>query len=207
MLSEIQYLPPVEFFVHLLEHEKLLIEGNENFQKQSYRNRCYIKSANNIQELSVPIKKTGEKVLISEAEIDYSQKWLMVHWRSLCSAYGNAPFFEYYSIYFEQIFFKKHKFLFDLDMELLLLCLKLLGLSKKIEITQEYCPVTSYITGDIKDMRGGIHPKFLPDKIVFKEYPQVFGKDFVKNLSIVDLLFCEGNNSLSILQQSINEKA
>jgi hypothetical protein len=199
LLTEIQYLPPVEYFAEVLKYESLLIEGCENFQKQSYRNRCYILGANKVEELSVPVKKKEGKYGIREAEIDYDQKWLQIHWRSIVSAYGKSPYFEYYQDFFYKVYFKKHKFLFDLNYELLELCFKLTGISIKPELTGAYLPVTDGSSTGIKDLRGQIHPKKI-SKAELTGYTQVFGKDFVSNLSIIDLLFCEGKNSLNVLR-------
>ena len=138
ILTEIQYLPPVSYFVRLGAFHGLILEGWEHYQKQSYRNRCHILGANKVAELNIPVRKTAQKMLIRDAEIDYDQKWLPVHWRTICSAYGKAPFFEYYEELFRNIFFKKHKFLFDLNMELLQLILKLIDWKKEVRISERY---------------------------------------------------------------------
>ncbi len=120
------------------------------------------------------------------------------------SAYGKAPFFEYYAPFFESILLKKHTFLLDLNYELLSICLKLLDLDIKIVFNEEY--KKGHDDG-IMDLRNVINPKISFTKNnLYKEilYNQIFGKNFVSNLSIVDLLFCEGGNSKRILQSSTN---
>ncbi len=204
ILTEIQYLPPVSYFVRLGFSEGLTLEGWEHYQKQSYRNRCYILGANKVTELSIPVRKTAPKMLIRDAEIDYSQKWLQAHWRTICSAYGKAPFFEYYAELFRQIFFKKHKFLFDLNMELLYLVLKLINWSKEVRVTERYETSENWSSDGVLDLRDRFHPKIRSgemERIRFAGYTQLFGKDFVENLSIVDLLFCEGPQSSQILSK------
>jgi hypothetical protein len=197
LLIETQYFPPISYFAEILEHDTIVIEAWENYQKQSYRNRCAILSANKINILSIPVIKPHQNVLIREVKIDYSQKWLNVHWRGIASAYGKAPFFEHYGDFFREILYKRNDFLFDLNMELLTLCLKLLGIKRTIKLSEGF-----NISGglsNVNDKRNVIHPK--GSRISTSvNYRQVFGKDFVPDLSILDLLFCEGNNSLHVLK-------
>jgi hypothetical protein len=205
LLTEIHYLPSIEYFVRLLSYDKLVLEANENYQKQSYRNRCYILGANRVEELSVPVKKGVGKQLITDVQIDYDQKWLPVHWKSITSAYGKAPFFEYYSELFQQIFFKRHNYLFDLNLELLELVLKLLSFDIQVDHSVTYQSKMELNSAEIRDFRGTIHPK--SKKSYLKEissvkYIQLFGGVFVENLSIIDLLFCEGPNASQILKKS-----
>lgn len=205
LLTEIQYLPPIEYFVRLLDSNKLIFEANEHYQKQSYRNRCYILGANKVDELSIPIKKGDGKLIVREVQIDYDQKWLQVHWKSITSSYGKAPFFEYYSELFRQIFFKRHKFLFDLNLELLELVLKLLSLDIQLDFSVTYQSNSELNRGEVKDLRGLIHPKKKESnlkEVLSVRYTQLFGDIFVENLSIIDLLFCEGPNAAQILKKS-----
>jgi hypothetical protein len=197
LLIETQYFPPISYFVQILEQDTIVIEAWENYQKQTYRNRCAILSANKINILSIPVIKPHQNVLIREIKIDYSQKWLNVHWRGIASAYGKAPFFEHYGDFFREILYKRNHFLFDLNMELLTLCLKLLGVKRTIKLSDGFN--ISGTETNVRDKRNVIHPKgsriFTTDN-----YCQVFGRDFVPDLSILDLLFCEGNNSLHVLK-------
>lgn len=202
ILTEIQYLPPVSYFVRLKDFQGVVLEGWEHYQKQSYRNRCYVLGANKITELNIPVRKTDSKILIRDAEIDYTQRWLPVHWRTICSAYGKAPFFEYYGELFRQIFFKKHKFLFDLNVELLQLVLKLIDWKKEVRISEHYKVPGSVEADSMFDGRNKVHPKLREEEgAQLVRYTQLFGKEFVENLSIVDLLFCEGPESSQILNK------
>jgi len=198
LLIELHYLPCVEYFAYLYHAESIYIEAKENYVKQSYRNRCRIRGANQVDALSVPIVNAHTKVLIRDVEIDYTRNWVNQHRRAIRSAYGNAPFYEYYSVYFEEVWSRKHKFLFDLDMDMLEMCLQLTGKSKQMLLTDRYEKETSLI-----DRRGRISPKFNSenyDKVASVKYYQNFGSTFEPNLSIVDLLFNEGKNALEILK-------
>jgi hypothetical protein len=197
LLLETQYLPSISYFVEILSHNKLVIEAFEHYQKQTYRNRCRILTSSKINILTVPVINAHQKVLIREVEIDNTQRWLNVHWKGIQSAYAKSPFFEYYSDDFRAILFKKQRFLFDLNMELLTLCLKLLGIDKQIEFSKEYHNDTG--NEHVTDKRDMINSGPASEIIAGTEYTQVFGRQFAPNLSIVDLLFCEGNNASKIL--------
>ena len=200
MTIDLQYLPSLEYFCTLLQHDEIVIEAHEYFEKQSYRNRCIIQTTNKIDTLTVPVQNGNKKVLIRDLKIDYSQDWTRRHWGAIYSGYGKSPFFEYYSEYFKKIVDKKPDFLFDLNLELLTICLKLLRLEKNIIFTKNYEKVVD------NDFRGQIHPKrSFEDNKIYKpvSYRQNFGNKFEPDLSILDLLFCQGNQSLSVLKECV----
>ena len=199
LLTEIQYNPPISYFWHVIRSERIVVEAHEHYVKQSYRNRCHVLTAQGEQALSVPILRgnSKDKTLITEIEIDYSQKWFNVHWRTIQAAYGRAPYFEFYSDYIKEVYERRPKFLFQLNIDLLRLYLKLLKLNKPLNFTENYqlnAPET------MLDLRNRIHPKIYPDNLHVKPYTQVFGKQFVLELSIIDLLFTQGPASISYLQ-------
>lgn len=199
MTIDLQYFPSLEYFCALLKNEEIVIESHEYFEKQSYRNRCIIQTTNKIDTLTVPVQNGNKKVLIKDLKIDHSQDWHRRHWGAIHSAYGKSPFFEFYSEYFKIILDKKHDFLFDLNVEILTICLKLLRLEKKVTFTKNYDKNVQ------TDFRGLIHPKRNYElNNLYRPffYRQNFGSEFVPNLSILDLLFCQGNQSLSVLKES-----
>jgi hypothetical protein len=193
------YNPPLQYFRHALNAEGLLIEQHENYVKQSYRNRCHVLTAQGVVPLSIPVLRgnSKDKILITDIEIDYSQKWNHVHWRTIQAAYGRAPYFEFYSDYLKEIYDRQPKFLFEFNVELLKLYIKLLKLNKPIKFTETYQIIHP---DNVQDSRNRIHPKIYPDNLNVKPYTQVFGKQFVSELSIIDLLFTQGPASLSYLQ-------
>lgn len=203
ILIETQYLPSIEFFCCIHPYDEIVIEDFEHFQKQTYRNRCYILGANNVLTLTVPVIKGNSKTLINKLEIDYSHPWHKEHWRSIQSAYGKAPFFEYYEPYFKKVYTSPPKYLAEFNFTLLTICLKLLQWKTKVSKTTEYQNLPK--NGTI-DARSVIIPKVdFKERSYFKpfEYMQVFGKDFVANLSIIDLLMNEGPNARNIVTNSI----
>lgn len=199
MIIDLQYLPSLEYFACILKEEVITIEAHEYYEKQSYRNRCTIQTTNKIDTLSIPVKNGNAKVLIRDLKVEYHQDWIRRHWGAIYSAYGKSPFFEFYSAYFKEVFDKKPDFLFDLNMELLSICLKMLRVEKKIVFTENYQKIVT------NDFRGKIHPKidFEANNIYQPvAYRQNFGNEFVPNLSIIDLLFCQGNQAVNILKSS-----
>jgi WbqC-like protein family len=202
VLIDLHYLPSLEFFTCILNFDEIILESNENFVKQSYRNRCYLKGANKIEMLSVPIIDGNKKILIKDIKIDYCQRWEAIHWRTINAAYGKSPFFEFFADYFQNIYHKKPTFLWDLNLNFLTLCLKLMKQNKTISQTEIYEKDAKL---GVFDARSLINAKksfntnnfYLPTV-----YQQNFGNDFEPNLSIIDLLFCRGNQTLEILKKS-----
>ncbi|MBL0741628.1 WbqC family protein [Chryseolinea lacunae] len=201
-LIETQYLPPVAYFAALRAAHEIVLEKHEHYEKQTYRNRCYINTARGQETLIVPTTAKHGKVVITEVRVDYTQKWLNNHWRTLQSAYGKAPFFEYYSEDLEKILFKRHSFLYDLNYELLSMCLRWLKWDVSVKESLSY---TKLPDQPKSDLRSAINPKKAANLSRFYQpakYYQVFGNTFAENLSIVDLIFCEGPEAARIVQVS-----
>lgn len=189
LLTEIQYNPCIAYFQQVNKTDELRIEQHEHYIKQSYRNRCYVLTAQGVKDLTIPVKKGNRKTIITEIEVDYDQKWLNTHWRTIKSGYGSAPYFTYYSDYLQQLLEYRYTTLFGLNIALLKFYLKCLQLSKPITYTNEY--IHLYPNG-VQDLRNQIHPKKNSAILDVKPYQQVFGKQFVPNLSIIDLIFSQG---------------
>ncbi len=204
LVVDLQYFPCIAYFVEWLKYPKICIDVHEYYEKQSYRNRCYIMLSNKVECLSVPVIKGNRKQAYKDLQIDYNQKWLVQHWRSISSAYGKAPFYEYFADDFDKILHKKPRYLVDLNIELLTKCLKLLKVPESFDLSNNYINLDH--SEGFKEGRSVIHPKkgFLPDGQygTFK-YTQVFGKQFVPNLSVLDLLFCEGPNAGFVLKKTL----
>ncbi len=194
------YLPPISYFIEIADSNKSWIEAHENFNKQSYRNRCQIMTANGVETLTIPVESNnGKKQAIKEVKIAQHDKWQVNHWRALQSSYNSSPFFEYYADDFRWFYEKKWHFLWDYNWELLTLITNLIGLENSIEKTSSY----KENWDETLDFRNIIHPK---KEIVIQSTPyyQVFREKhgFQSDLSIVDLLFNMGNESILILLNS-----
>jgi hypothetical protein len=202
VLIDLQYLPCTRFFSTLLQFDEIVLESHEHYVKQSYRNRCYILGANKVEMLIVPVIAGNKKILVKDIQIDYQQKWHEIHWRTIKAAYGKSPFFEFFGDAFQQTLQKKPQFLWDLNYELLTICLKLLQINKTISLTENY---EKEPKSSVFNARGLINPKKDHESSIIYQpvaYQQNFGNEFVPNLSMIDLLFCRGNQSLGILKKS-----
>ncbi len=199
------YFPPVQFFSKLVRYKNVYIEKYENFNKQSFRNRCEILAANGKMTLSVPVEKGRDrKVLLKNLRISYQKNWQKNHWKSIESAYRSSPFFEFYCDEIQPFFQKKYTYLLDLNHDILLYFIELLEIDCKITFTNEF-----YTGNSLLDFRYVLHPKeqfaqadpeFIPQK-----YRQVFAEKFpfIPNLSILDTLFNLGPHTWEYLNSCI----
>ncbi len=202
MHIELHYLPCIEYFTVLKRHDQVYLDIGEIYQKQSYRNRCYILGANKVQLLSIPVLEGNKRKATKDIKIDYSQKWMNLHIRGIQSAYGKAPFFEYYFDYFLSLFNKKYAYLHELSFDMLTLCLKLMQIDSEVILVDDKKNLEQAADNQFFNQ---INRKIEADSRNFYiavPYNQLFGKQFVPNLSIIDLLFCEGPNSAEIVHQS-----
>jgi len=191
------YFPPIEYFSLISNANEVEIEKEENYIKQSYRNRCYILSAHGTQMLSVPVYLGSiHKTLIKDIKIDFSKRWQQVHLRAIKASYNSSPYYEFYTEIFDKIILQNHVFLLDLNMELTIAVLKLLKISSTLSYTTAFKPIGSIEN----DFRYKIAPK-KESHFQGKEYIQVFNNDnnFASGLSILDLIFNIGPDSGSYL--------
>jgi len=205
-LIESHYLPCIAYFSALHGASEIRLERHEHFAKQTYRNRCHFLSSQGPGTLIVPLTFKHGKVYITDVRVDYSQKWLNNHWRTLRSAYGKAPFFDHYADDLERVLFSRQTHLYDLNYQLLSMCLTWLGSSTKISesVSYEKAPAAGVL-----DLRSAISAKNAEKVQYFyrpASYQQVFGSTFVANLSIVDLVFCTGPEALSVVKASARQK-
>lgn len=203
-IIEVQYLAPISYFSAVSCFQEIVVEKYEHYQKQTYRNRCYINTVHGREMLIVPLTSKHGKVAITDIRIDHTQKWVNIHWRAIQTAYGKAPFFEHYADDLHKVLYKRFEFLYDMDQELLTMCLKWLKWNVPLRETTAY-EVT--LSETIKDLRSAINPKTEDFKRFYTPaaYYQVFGNKFVDNLSVIDLIFCEGPGASAIVQASVNK--
>jgi len=199
LLIDLHYLPSLEYFSTLLQFDHIELEKFEYYEKQSYRNRCYINTAHGVDKLIVPLTAKHGKTIIKDVRIDNSQKWQNNHWRTIETAYRKAPYYEHYFDDLKNILYRHHNFLFDLNLELLSFCLKCIRFAPSLSVSVTYEKVPPPC---VFDLRSKIIPKKPSiDRNFYKSVPyyQVFGKGFAENLSVIDLLFCEGPKATSLL--------
>jgi len=194
------YFPSISHFAAMTQSENITFEIEDNFQKQTNRNRAYIYSPNGIQLLNIPVKHSKEshqktKDIRIETEFD----WQKQHFKSLEAAYRSSPFFEFFEDDLRPFFEKKHKFLLDLNFEALEVVSKCLRMKMTYTTTTEYFHEVD--TALITDYRTLVNGK--KDLSIFENYTQVFDDKhgFINNLSVLDLLFNEGKYAMDYLKK------
>ena len=209
LLIETQYFPPIQFFTKWLNGAEIVIEAHENYQKRSYRNRMVIMGPYGYYPLSIPLKKgKNERQPITKTLISYNENWELKHWRALRNSYNNSPYFEHYEHLIEPLFLKGHRYLFDLNLEILEVLKLILGFENKITESESYIKPSEELLHDFRNkLKPGkqmneFDPNFQP-----KEYSQVFEYKygFLENLSILDLIFNCGPEARLILRDSYLE--
>lgn len=203
------YNAPLSYYALLARQEgTVLIELEDHYSKQTYRNRCRIMGANDVIDLVIPVVKNhGRKTPMGRVQIDYDTNWRHIHWQSITSSYASAPFFEFYEDVYREIYDRRYQYLAELNLDLLRVTLDALDLRLDIQITDEY-----QVQDKAEDLSEVIHPKrsFSHPRweVHPEEYHQVFRNrlGFRENLSILDLIFNEGPNALAYLKKVISGK-
>ncbi|HKJ06882.1 MAG TPA: WbqC family protein [Flavobacteriaceae bacterium] len=196
-LVQPHYFSPIAQYVAIAKASEIQFEVEDNFQKQTYRNRCYIYSPQGKQLLSIPIKHNkGTKQKTKEVIIDYKENWQKNHLKALYTAYNSSPFFEFYIDDLLPVFNTKYKCLLDLNFATHRFVMDAL----QLDLPQ--INTTEFNFKHPNDFRGlSIAKTKTPFK--FDRYIQVFetSHGFIPNLSILDLIFMEGPNALNYLEQ------
>lgn len=194
------YFPSISHFAALVQSENTIFEIEDNFQKQTNRNRTYIYSPNGIQLLNIPVKHSKEShQKTKDIQIETDFYWQKPHFKSLEAAYRSSPFFEFFEDDLRPIFEKKYTFLLDLNFEILEIVSKCLRMKLDYTTTTEYFHEVD--TNEFKDFRALVNGK--KDSSSFESYTQVFDDKygFINNLSVLDLLFNEGKYALDYLKK------
>jgi len=191
------YFPNIHQFTQIIKANNILFEVSDNYQKQTFRNRTYIYGANGKLGLFIPVIHTHKyRELFKDVKISYDSNWMDLHLKSLQSAYRSSPYFEYFEDDFIKLYSEKEKFLADFNIKCIRLISSLLDLDLDYKISGEYVEKTNDII-DLRDLSNARKEK----KIDTPKYIQVFESKhgYINNLSIIDLIFSEGPNSVSLI--------
>ena len=191
------YFSPIAQYAAIFGEKEFVFECEDNYQKQTYRNRCYIGGANGKLLLNIPVKHGKASRKTKDIEIDYDTSlWYKNHIKSLQAAYRSSPYYEYYEADIIAIFEKKHQYLLDLNLSIHSFIIDALQESSIYIKTEEYTFDSVH-----EDNRILTNAK---NKLTwnFPSYVQMFDDKhgFQENLSILDLLFMEGPSSYKYLQ-------
>ena len=208
-LLQTTYFGPVQWYQKLYRYDRCVIEQHDSYQKQTFRNRCIIATANGTQALTVPVEHPSPithhlSPITKDLRISDHNQWRRVHWNALQSAYSESPFFDYYADDIRPFFEKKYEFLVDFNEAIRQKMCELIDIHPSVDYTTTYLPspITQYPSpiSDFRDVIHAKHPQPAPDFTPIK-YWQVFQHKhgFLPNLSILDLLFCMGPESVFYL--------
>ncbi len=192
------YLGPVSYFASLYGAKQIFIEAEEHYIKQTWRNRCRIATANGTLDLTIPvIKVNGNHTRMRDIEIAYSENWQRLHWRAIVSAYRHSPFFLFFEDHLRRFYTEKFTHLLNFNTQLTHTILQLAGISRDIQITDQF---QTHLHDGKVDLRDAFSPKRSNPK-QFPSYIQVFRErhSFIPDLSILDLLLNMGPETKAYL--------
>ena len=190
------YFGPISYWKQII-NSNILWDVHQNYVKQSYRNRTFIHSANGLHKLTIPVKHSKIKFPMLNAEIDNKIAWQKNHWRSIQTAYSSSPFFEFYKDSLEQVYNMKYTYLVKFNFDMIKLVFEWLDIEIKLKLSKEYKVVYDNsldLKKKIENQKHSISKNKIYNQVFFEK------NGFLNDLSIIDLIFNEGPNSLSYLK-------
>ena len=203
LIIDLQYFPSSILYKIANNLTNIIFDQYESYRKMGFRNRCEVAGAQGRINLSIPlVKGRDQKTVMKDVRIANTYSWQDQHWKTLLACYSRSPWFEYYRDDLEQLYRKPFTFLQDWDLACFEWTYRVLALPVRVTLTEAWRP---HYEGDVLDLRGRLVPKNIlsTDLGAPVVYRQVFEEitGFIPNLSILDLLFCEGQRARSLLAQ------
>ncbi|HLK28492.1 MAG TPA: WbqC family protein [Puia sp.] len=199
LLTDLHYFPSIIFYKYSYKYSNIIFDQYESYQKMSFRNRCMIAGANGIISLSVPLQEgRNQKTMIKDVRIAGLQ-WQAQHWKSIMTSYNKSPWFEFYKDELKLLYSKSFHFLLDWNIACFEWSAQKLKLPLTFSLTDN---LQNNQQNETEDFRNKVLPKnYLSFDAV--RYRQVFEDKigFLPNLSVLDLLFCEGKNAIALLRK------
>ncbi|MBN9380110.1 MAG: WbqC family protein [Chitinophagaceae bacterium] len=203
LVSDLQYFPSIILYKISNKSSNITFDQYEFYQKMSFRNRCQIAGAQGRIDLSVPlVQGRDQKTVMKDVRIANTHRWQDRHWKTILACYSRSPWFEYYRDELEHLYRKPFVFLKDWDLACFEWTNRILALPLEVTLTDAWRP---QYEGDSLDLRGKLVPRNIQDidlapPVVYRQvFEEITG--FIPNLSILDLLFCEGQRARSLLAQ------
>ena len=188
------YFGPIPYYSILVKSDDYVLEKHENFIKQTARSRCIINSSSGKLNLSIPrIRKNSSKTKIKDIRICYNEPWQKIHLRSIITCYNSSPFFDYYKEKISKIFDVKEKFLIDFSLKSHLLVMDFLKLNQNINYTKVFEIINN--STDYRNYDFFSKKDYKYDQVYFTK------NDFIKDLSVLDLIFNLGPESIDFLKK------
>lgn len=205
-LIPISYWGNVHSYALMLQSGQVWLEGCEHFQKQTFRNRCQILGSNGVLDLTIPVDhRNSSSEHIRAVQISNKTPWQQLHWRALVSAYKNSPYFEYYQDDLEVFYTRSYLHLWDYLWQLQEFAWECIGYKPQLNITADYQNQPLAVACDYRKIltpKSSEYMRKSVEELSKNPYYQVFEHKFgfVPNLSILDLIFNMGPESLLVLQ-------
>lgn len=220
------YLPWLGFFELLSRSDVFVVYDDVQFDSGGWRNRNRVNTKNGIRWLTVPvILVDGKATSINRARIDAGQPWKRKHIKTIEQSYSNTRFFSTYFPGIKDVIERSSDLLVDLLLDGIKVIADFLGLKRTvlfssqlgqagtdrvdrlIQICKAVGGTAFYEPAGGKTYLGAPEiERFRQNGIAFEfqrfQHPvyRQGGQDFVSHLSVIDLLFNEGNASLQIIR-------